>query len=386
MELVTRLLPRPLSSVPASSPDAHGTERVPRAHSRSERLRAVDESLFRDILIREWRRAERFDQGFALVLVAGPADPSTPWSAVSDTVMTLKHETDVLGWFVRDRVLGVLRPDCDHTNLPAVHDFEKRVRRELDERLDPGAAASLSIGVHVPLSGSRSGASHGDPVFEELRDARGHLRVRAVAKRVLDIVGSLVLLLLLLPLLTFIALLVKLTSSGAVFFRQVRIGASGKPFTMLKFRTMRVDADHELHRKYVTEFINAGTVAAPADGDALFKIVDDPRVTFMGRLLRKTSLDELPQLWNVIRGDMSLVGPRPPLAYEVEQYKRWHYRRVLEAKPGITGLWQVTGRSRTSFDDMVRLDLRYVQNQSAWTDIKILLATPRAVISGKGAC
>jgi len=387
MELVTRLLPRPLSSGPVSSPDVRrGTERVSRAQSRSARLQAVDESLFRDILIREWRRAERFDQSFALILVAGPADPSTPWSAVSDTMMILKHETDVLGWFVRDRVLGVLRPDCNHTNLPAVHDFERRVRRELDERLDPGVAASLSVGVHVPVSGSRSGASQGDPVFEELRDERGHSRVRAVAKRVLDIVGSSVLLLLLLPLLMFIALLVKLTSSGAVFFRQVRIGASGKPFTMLKFRTMRVDADHALHRKYVTEFIKAGAVAAPADGGALFKIVDDPRVTFMGRLLRKTSLDELPQLWNVIRGDMSLVGPRPPLAYEVEQYKRWHYRRVLEAKPGITGLWQVTGRSRTSFDDMVRLDLRYVQNQSAWTDIKILLATPRAVISGKGAC
>jgi lipopolysaccharide/colanic/teichoic acid biosynthesis glycosyltransferase len=300
--------------------------------------------------------------------------------------MTLKHETDVLGWFVRDRVLGVLRRDGDHANFPTVHDFEKRVRREFDERLDPGVAASLAIGVHVPLSGSRSDASYDDPVFEALRDVRGHSRLRVAVKRVLDVGGSAFLLLLLLPLLTLIALLVKLTSSGDVFFRQVRIGASGKPFTMLKFRTMRVDADHDLHRKYVTEFIKAGPVAAPADGGGLFKIVHDPRVTFMGRLLRKTSLDELPQLWNVIRGDMSLVGPRPPLAYEVEQYKRWHYRRVLEAKPGITGLWQVTGRSRTSFDDMVRLDLRYVQNQSAWTDIKILLATPRAVISGKGAC
>jgi lipopolysaccharide/colanic/teichoic acid biosynthesis glycosyltransferase len=97
-------------------------------------------------------------------------------------------------------------------------------------------------------------------------------------------------------------------------------------------------------------------------------------------------LDELPQFWNVLRGDMSLVGPRPPLQYEVEQYKTWHYRRVLEAKPGITGLWQVTGRSRTTFDDMVRLDLRYARRCSAWTDVKILLATPRAVISGKGAC
>ncbi len=109
-------------------------------------------------------------------------------------------------------------------------------------------------------------------------------------------------------------------------------------------------------------------------------------MTPIGQFLRKTSLDELPQFWNVLRGDMSLVGPRPPLAYEVQQYKPWHYRRVLEAKPGITGLWQVTGRSRTTFDDMVRLDLRYARTWSVWTDVKILLATPRAVISGKGAC
>ena len=105
----------------------------------------------------------------------------------------------------------------------------------------------------------------------------------------------------------------------------------------------------------------------------------------MGKILRKTSLDELPQLWNVARGDMSLVGPRPPLHYEVAEYKPWHRRRVLEAKPGITGLWQVSGRSRTTFDDMVRLDLRYARVPSLWTDIKILLATPAAVIAGKGA-
>jgi lipopolysaccharide/colanic/teichoic acid biosynthesis glycosyltransferase len=109
-------------------------------------------------------------------------------------------------------------------------------------------------------------------------------------------------------------------------------------------------------------------------------------VTAIGRVLRKTSLDELPQLWNVIRGDMSLVGPRPPIGYELKEYEPWHWQRVMAAKPGITGLWQVAGRSRTTFDGMVRLDLRYAKSCSLWTDIKILLATPAAVISGKGAC
>jgi lipopolysaccharide/colanic/teichoic acid biosynthesis glycosyltransferase len=159
---------------------------------------------------------------------------------------------------------------------------------------------------------------------------------------------------------------------------------------MLKFRTMYTGAGHAVHQEYVTQFIKAGARAAAVnrgDGNGqLFKMANDPRVTPIGRLLRKTSLDELPQFWNVLRGDMSLVGPRPPLFYEVEQYKPWHCRRVLEAKPGITGLWQVSGRSRTTFDEMVRLDLRYARTASLATDLKILLATPAAVIAGRGAC
>jgi lipopolysaccharide/colanic/teichoic acid biosynthesis glycosyltransferase len=136
----------------------------------------------------------------------------------------------------------------------------------------------------------------------------------------------------------------------------------------------------------VTDFIKSGSQAQQPGGSQVFKITDDPRVTRIGRFLRKTSLDELPQFWNVLTGDMSLVGPRPPLQYEVEQYRSWHWRRVLEAKPGVTGLWQVAGRSRTTFDEMVRLDLRYVRSRSLWTDLKILLATPRAVVTGRGAC
>jgi len=164
------------------------------------------------------------------------------------------------------------------------------------------------------------------------------------------------------------------------------MGLLAKPFTMLKFRTMHVDCSPSLHRQFVTEFIKSGSHAVRGTDPAPFKIKNDPRTTSIGRFLRRTSLDELPQLWNVLRGDMSLVGPRPPLEYEVQKYAPWHCRRVLEAKPGITGLWQVTGRSRTTFDEMVRLDLRYARKVSVWTDIKILLATPRAVIMGKGAC
>jgi len=159
-----------------------------------------------------------------------------------------------------------------------------------------------------------------------------------------------------------------------------------KPFTMLKFRTMYLNADHRPHHEFVSRFIKASGQVHEPGKHRFFKLTNDPRVTPVGRVLRKTSLDELPQLWNVLRGDMSLVGPRPPLPYELEQYKPWHRRRVLEAKPGITGLWQVAGRSRMTFDEMVRLDLRYARTRSLWNDLKILLATPAAVISGKGAC
>jgi lipopolysaccharide/colanic/teichoic acid biosynthesis glycosyltransferase len=204
-------------------------------------------------------------------------------------------------------------------------------------------------------------------------------------KRALDVIGSLTLLALLSPLLAVIASLVKLTSRGPVYFKQVRVGQDAKTFTILKFRTMRVNVDHALHQDFVTSFIKSGSAAASAP-TSLFKIANDPRITPVGRLLRKTSLDELPQFWNVLRGEMSLVGPRPPIPYEVEQYASWHRRRVLEAKPGITGLWQVKGRSRTTFDEMVRLDLQYARTSSLWTDLKILIATPMAVIAGKGAC
>jgi lipopolysaccharide/colanic/teichoic acid biosynthesis glycosyltransferase len=180
-----------------------------------------------------------------------------------------------------------------------------------------------------------------------------------------------------------IALVIKLNSKGPVIFRQVRVGHQGRLFSFWKFRSMYVGNDATIHKEYVTNFISNDQPAN--EGEAVYKIVDDPRVTPVGRFLRKTSLDELPQLWNVLRGDMSLVGPRPPVPYEFDCYALWHRRRVLEVKPGITGLWQVMGRSRISFNEMVRLDIRYVQQWSLWLDFKILLQTPRAVLMGGGA-
>ncbi len=206
-------------------------------------------------------------------------------------------------------------------------------------------------------------------------------------KRFMDIILSTAGIILSLPVILIIALLIKCTSRGPILFKQKRLGYLGNEFTFLKFRTMTIDSDDKIHRDYVKkliegqdEEINLGT-----DDKPLYKLDSDPRITWVGQYLRKFSLDELPQFFNVLRGDMSIVGPRPPLAYEFEHYQYWHMRRVLEVKPGITGLWQVSGRSKTTFNEMVRLDMKYINNQSFLLDVKIILKTIAAVFNTDGA-
>jgi lipopolysaccharide/colanic/teichoic acid biosynthesis glycosyltransferase len=218
--------------------------------------------------------------------------------------------------------------------------------------------------------------SHAIPVAEGAED-----RFTAAACRALDIVGATLLLLLLAPLIVIVAAAVRLDSSGGAIFRQRRVGRHLVPFTVHKFRSMYASAGHDLHRAYVTGLI---TAQAEHAHDGLYKLKRDDRVTRIGRLLRKTSVDELPQLWNVVRGEMSLVGPRPSIPYEVEKYPEpWMLRFTV--RPGITGLWQVSGRSDLPWDEAVRLDLRYVDNWSVTMDLMILWKTFRAVVTGAGA-
>jgi lipopolysaccharide/colanic/teichoic acid biosynthesis glycosyltransferase len=203
----------------------------------------------------------------------------------------------------------------------------------------------------------------------------------------IDVAGSLVMLVLLAPVLLMIAAAIKASSRGPVLYRQKRVGQYGQFFTFLKFRSMHIDNDHRVHKEYVTQLITSQmkSEVSDRDGDPVYKLTNDRRVTGLGKFLRRSSIDELPQLINVLQGNMSLVGPRPPIPYELEAYQTWHRRRLLEVKPGITGLWQVTGRSRVKFDEMVRLDLRYATSWTPWLDFKILLRTPFAVIRGGGA-
>jgi exopolysaccharide biosynthesis polyprenyl glycosylphosphotransferase len=210
--------------------------------------------------------------------------------------------------------------------------------------------------------------------------------LQRLSKRVFDVAVATLSLLVLSPVLAVVAVLIKLDSPGETIYRQQRIGEHGRLFNMLKFRSMRADADSSVHKAHVTRLIEQNLTAEQLEenGGETLKMQDDPRVTRVGKLIRKTSIDELPQLFNVLRGEMSLVGPRPPLPYEAELYQDWHKRR-FETLPGITGWWQVKGRNRVSFDEMIRMDLYYAEHSSLWLDLRILLQTPWAVISGRGA-
>lgn len=203
------------------------------------------------------------------------------------------------------------------------------------------------------------------------------------AKRAFDIVVGCLLLIVAAPMLAAGALAVWLFEGPPILFRQTRIGIHGRPFEMLKLRTMTTRADDAVHRQYVERWIHQPAARNGAGRAKLYKLTGDQRITRVGRLLRRFSIDELPQLLSVLRGDMSLIGPRPALPYELELYQRWHRRR-LDAPPGITGLWQVSGRNQLSFDEMVRLDLEYLENWSLASDLKILARTVPALLRGGG--
>ncbi|MBK9164569.1 MAG: sugar transferase [Acidobacteria bacterium] len=199
-----------------------------------------------------------------------------------------------------------------------------------------------------------------------------------LVKRVSDIIISLAAIVVLSPVLAFVALAVRRSSSGPIFFRQERVGMDGRVFLCLKFRTMFADSDEEIHREAYRK-----NISGEAAGEVFGKVANDPRITPAGRSIRRWSLDELPQLFNVVRGEMSIVGPRPPIPYEVEEYDIRHRKR-LDMKPGITGLWQVSGRNRLTFEEMVALDIFYIENWSVWLDLKIIFLTLPAIFRGDG--
>jgi lipopolysaccharide/colanic/teichoic acid biosynthesis glycosyltransferase len=356
-------------------------------------IEILDERYFVRTLRFERKRSERSHEPFALMLFEAPGlfteESSEALAGVARAISCCTRETDVFGWYEGGRVLGlivtqIVDPACVTSGM-----ISGRIAKALQEKLAPEDVAQIKMRVRIFPDESDDEKGDGDEYtfYRDLSSVHDHQRRAKGAKRLIDVLLSSVGLMALSPLLLLIALLVKLTSEGPVLFRQERVGRFGVPFTFLKFRSMYVNNDPSIHREYVAKLIS-GNAEKSQSGNAsgtTYKIVNDPRITPLGRVLRKSSLDELPQLINVLKGDMSLVGPRPPLPYEFERYRMWHRRRVVEVKPGITGLWQVMGRSRTTFDEMVRLDLRYVRSWSLGLDFRILLETPRAVLSGEGA-
>jgi len=357
----------------------------------------LSEDAFISMLYLERRRAERAQKRFVLVLVDvkkgnGLNHKDRELSALVGALSDATRETDIIGWYLENNLFGVIGTELGNaTNQVVQERFLSKVRKAFESTLGRENSAGISISFHFfPEEIGEEGGDHSAnfTLYPELQKKESTQRGALALKRAIDILGSAAALLVFAPFFAAIALIIKLTSKGPVLFRQERMGQYGKPFTVLKFRSMRTDCDSRIHQEYVSQFIAGKVEGKPAEASGaapVFKIQKDPRITPIGQFMRKTSLDEVPQFWNVLRGDMSLVGPRPPIAYEFRAYNVWHRRRVLEIKPGITGLWQVEGRSRTRFDDMVRLDLRYARSWSIWLDLRILLQTPAAVILGDGA-
>lgn len=350
----------------------------------------VEETNFLFAVAQERKRSERSGKPFLLLLLSGNYDGRKGDNAVSKVVSALgvsTRDTDVAGWYEDKTTIGIIFTEVVEKTNEAVQAVLTRVTTALSKSLNPSELNDISITCHLY---PEEAAAHGTvdvSVFYpgQTTDHPENRRVSLAVKRAIDIMGSLGAIVLFSPVFAVLAILVKCSSKGPILFRQTRVGQYGKKFTFLKFRSMRVNNDASIHKEFVTKFISGkGEKQAGSEG-AVFKLTKDPRITAIGRLIRKTSLDELPQFFNVLMGEMSLVGPRPPLPYEFECYDVWHRTRVFEVRPGITGLWQVNGRSKTNFDDMVRLDLQYARTWSIWMDLKILAKTPKAVMGGEGA-
>lgn len=352
----------------------------------------LSEDDFFAALTMEKKRTERSGKTFVLALLrpSAPAPANKIRNELFNTVVPairpVVRETDVVGWYQQNAMLGVVFTHWQgESKFEARNAVDTRIKDVLANSVPIDTVQKLHVSYYFFPADAESSMMDDTPLHRENGGRHGN-RGAQFLKRAMDIGASLLVLPLLLPLFVIIGIMIKIDSRGPVVFRQVRVGRRGKTFSFLKFRSMYDKNDPSIHREYVTKLI-AGREVAAVDGATkkVFKIVGDPRITKVGRFLRRSSLDELPQFINVLKGEMSLVGPRPAVPYEFERYEIWHRQRVMEVRPGITGLWQVNGRSKTAFDEMVRLDLQYARTWSIWLDLKILLRTPAAVFSGEGA-
>ena len=354
---------------------------------------ALEEESFKRVIAIERKRTERSKAPFVLMLLEIPnqsVEKTIPaLESVMDVLLASSRDTDMVGWYKEKSTIGALFTGLVAGDKSAIlTTILSRVSNTLRDEMPFDQFSLISISLHYyPDEWDKDGPGRpsNPALYPDLSNHSGGKQPLLIMKRTIDIVGGLILAILCLPFCVMIAIAIKATSKGPILFRQRRVGHHGRQFVFLKFRSMYVGNDHNVHREFVTKLINKEMPASAGVASTVYKLTSDKRITPVGRFLRKTSLDELPQFLNVLCGDMSLVGPRPPIPYELAAYQTWHRRRLLEVKPGITGLWQVSGRSTVDFDAMVRLDLKYATSWSPWLDIKILLRTPLAVIRGSGA-
>ena len=346
---------------------------------------------FLHMLSVERKRTERSKRPFLLLLLNVSAlmameNRETILGRIKAALTTTIREVDIKGWYEHARTIGVIFTEMGHVDVNTTERIIHKIYGRLCQGLDPEWVKRIRISFHIypETNGDISiKAPFDGNLYPDLMKRDMDQKIAMTAKTVIDFLGSAAALILFSPLFLIIAAAITMTSEGPVFFRQERMGLNGRVFSMLKFRSMHTGCDTARHKDYIAKYIGDQNKAAVEPG--VFKLTDDTRITPVGKFLRKTSLDELPQFINVLKGEMSLVGPRPPIPYECNLYDIWHKSRLLSCKPGITGLWQVTGRSRTTFDEMVRLDLKYIRERNLWLDFKILLMTPKAVFGGRGA-
>jgi len=354
----------------------------------------LGEKNFKRTIAVERNRSERSKEPFLLMLVDVGSTPDSKDSLIvlermTPVLMGCSRDTDTIGWYRERSTLGVMFTALMLTDRNLIlTTILNRISSMLRDELTFDQFNQVNLSFHFfPDDWDQSSPKGPTNValYPDLMEPGSRKRSLLLVKRSIDAAVSAVGLTLLSPVFLAIAAAIKLTSKGPVLFRQERVGQYGRLFTVLKFRSMYTQNDHSVHKDFVMKLIRNEAQPADGDGAGVYKLTNDRRITPIGKWLRRLSLDELPQIINVLMGDMSLVGPRPAIPYELAAYQTWHRRRILEAKPGITGLWQVTSRSTVKFDEMVRLDLRYATSWSLWLDLKILLMTPAAVIKGSGA-
>lgn len=356
------------------------------------------EGQFNRELAIERRRTERSKNPFMLMLINistvnrqnGRGDVV---KSIINSLTVTTRSIDIMGWYIHNEVIGVIFVEIEKCDIQQIRNcIAHRIYIKVSEILSKDDIEKMKVSFHVypEQEGFNSRDLCDISLYHDIIAEQGSKRISLILKRGMDITGSIFGLIIFSPLFLLIAILIKMTSEGPVFYKQKRVGQFGKPFTFLKFRSMYVACDEKIHQDYMKDFIctnnNGNNKRRTANGVEIYKLTNDPRITTIGSILRKTSLDELPQFFNVLKGEMSLVGPRPPIHYELAHYDIWHRRRISDMKPGITGPWQVEKRSMSTFDEMVRLDIQYCQKWSIIMDLWLLFKTPLAMFSGKGAC